>query len=210
LTLSGVIKNIQALKPTLQQVVELARNRIIRSRELEDLGVPRARLGDLVAEGKLIRIGRGLYTASDFPITADHSLALAAKRYPEAVVCLLSAAQFHGITQEMPAAVWMAVPRSARVPSPSDFQLRAVRVANDLFPFGIEEHDVEGTPVKIYSVARTVADCFKFRNRLGISVAVDVLQIVRFKRAATADQLWDAAKACRVLNVMRPYFEAIQ
>lgn len=196
------------LNPILQRVVESARNRIVRTRELEELGVARARLGELVAEGELVRVGRGLYTAPAFPITENHSLALAAKRYPEAVACLLSAAQFHGITQEMPAAVWMAVPRSARVPRPSDFQLRTIRVSDELFPFGIEEHEVEGTHVKIYSVARTVADCFKFRNRLGISVALDVLRIVRFKRAATADQLWDAAGACRVLGVMRPYFEA--
>lgn len=186
----------------------MARHRIVRPRELEKLGVPRARLGDLVAMGELVRVGRGLYTAADFPITEGHSLALAAKRYPDAVVCLLSAAQFHGITQEMPAAVWIAVPRSARVPRPSDFQLQAIRVSDDMFPFGIEEHEIEGTPVKVYSVARTVADCFRFRHRIGVSVAVDVLQIVRFKRAATADQLWDAAAACRVLNVMKPYFEA--
>ncbi len=195
---------------TTQRVVELARSRIIRTSELDELGVPRTSLGKLVASGELRRVGRGLYTAADFPITENHSLAIAAKRYPEVVVCLLSAAQFHGITQEMPAAVWMAVPRSARVPHPSDFQFRAVRISDALFPFGIEQHDIEGTPVKVYSVARTVADGFKFRNQLGISVAVNMLQVAWFKRAATADELWDAAKACRMLNIMRPYFDAIQ
>jgi predicted transcriptional regulator of viral defense system len=198
------------MKPAAHKIIDLARSKIVRSRDFEKLGIPRARLSEMVAKGELIRAGRGLYTAADFPITADHSLALAAKRYPEAVVCLLSAAQFHGITEEMPAAIWMAVPRSARVPRPSDFQLRAVRISDSLFAFGIEEHEVEGVPVKIYSVARTVADGFKFRNRLGISVAVNILQMAWVKRAATAGQLWDAAKACHVLNVMRPYFDAIQ
>lgn len=198
------------MEPKTRQMVDLARSRIIRPRDLDKLGVPRTRLGELVASGELRRVGRGLYTATDFPITENHSLAIAAKRYPEAVACLLSAAQFHGITQEMPAAVWMAVPRSARVPRPSDFQLRAVRISDALFPFGIENYDVEGTPVKVYSVARTVADGFKFRNQLGISVAVNLLQTTWFNRAATADELWDAAKACRMLNIMRPYFDAIQ
>jgi predicted transcriptional regulator of viral defense system len=191
-----------------REVVDLARTRIVRSRELEAQGVSRSLLRELVADGELIRVGRGLYTATDFPITESHSLAIAAKRYPEAVVCLLSAAQFHGITEEMPAAVWLAVPRSARVPRPSDFQIRAVRIKDELFPYGIEEHQVEGAKVQVYSVARTVADCFKFRNQLGISVAVDILQRAWLRREATADQLWDAAKACRMLNVMRPYFDA--
>lgn len=198
---------VQRVKP--DPAIELARSRIVRSSELEKLGVSRSRLGGLVARNELVRIGRGLYKAADSPITENHSLAIAAKRYPEAVVCLLSAAQFHGITQEMPAAVWMAVPRSTRVPRPSDFQLRVIRVKDDLFPSGIEDHLVEGTPVRVYSVARTVADCFKFRNQLGISVAVNILQLAWFKRAATADELWDAAKACRMLNIMKPYFDAI-
>ena len=197
------------MESTNRQVIDLARTRIVRPRELDELGVSRSRLGELVASGELRRVGRGLYTATDFPVTENHSLAIAAKRYPEAVVCLLSAAQFHGITLEMPAAVWMAVPRSARIPRPSDFQLRPVRISDDIFPFDIEKHDVEGTPVRIYSVARTVADGFKFRNQLGISVAVNLLQTAWFKRAATADELWDAAKACRMLNVMRPYFDAV-
>lgn len=196
--------------PITSQVVDLARQRIVRSRELEELGIARSRLSELVASGELIRIGRGLYTAADFPITENHSLAIAAKHYPTAVVCVLSAAQFHGITQEMPAAVWMAFPRSARVPRPSDFQLRAIRIKDDLFGYGVEDHVMEGIPVKVYSVARTVADCFKFRNQLGISVAVDILQIAWAKRAATSDELWDAAKTCRMLNVMRPYFDAIR
>ena len=192
-----------------QKIVEIARHQVVRPRDLEDLGMPRSVLSELVAEGKLIRSGRGLYTAADFPVTENHSLVLAAKRYPESVVCLLSAAQFHEITLELPAGVWLALPRNARIPHPPDLRLEPVRLSDDVFRFGIETHQLEGTEVRIYSAAKTVADCFKFRSRLGISVGVEVLREAWQKRKATADELWDAARACRMLNVMRPYFDAI-
>lgn len=158
---------IACVDSSSQNILRHARSGIIRPRDLEELGISRGRLGKLVESGELRRIGRGLYTATDSPITENHSLAIASKRYPNAVVCVLSAAQFHSITQEMPAAVWMAIPRGARVPRPTDFKLRPVRVSDRLFPFGIEEHKVEGLTIKVYSVARTVADGFKFRTGFG-------------------------------------------
>jgi predicted transcriptional regulator of viral defense system len=192
-----------------RKIMELARRQVLRPRDLENLGTPRSALTQLVAEGRLIHSGRGLYTAADFPVTENHSLALAARRYPESVICLLSAAQFHGITLELPAEVWLAMPRHARIPRPADLRLEPVRFSDGPFHFGIETHQLEGTEVRIYSAAKTVADCFKFRNRLGISVGVEMLREAWRKRKATADDLWDAARACRMLNVMRPYFDAI-
>jgi predicted transcriptional regulator of viral defense system len=197
------------MEPTTKRILELARSQVVRPRDLVELGVPRSVLSELVAGGELVRAGRGLYTAVDYPLTENHSLVLAAKRYPEAVACLLSAAQFHQITLELPAEVWLAFPRQARIPHPSDLQLKAVRLSEDVFSFGIETHRLEGVDVRIFSAAKTVADCFKFRNRLGISVAVEVLRETWRQKKATADELWDAAKACRMLNVMRPYFDAI-
>lgn len=197
------------MEPKTKRILELARSQVVRPRDLVELGVPRSVLTELVADGALLRAGRGLYTAPDYPITENHSLVLAAKRYPDSVVCLLSAAQFHQITLELPAEVWLAFPRQARIPHPTDIQLRAVRLSEDVFGFGIETHRLEGVDVRIYSAAKTVADCFKFRNRLGISVAVEVLRETWGQKKATADELWDAAKACRMLNVMRPYFDAI-
>ncbi|RYD34476.1 MAG: transcriptional regulator [Verrucomicrobiaceae bacterium] len=192
-----------------RKIIELARHQVVRPRDLQSLGIPRSALSGLVAEGKLIRSGRGLYTAADFPITENHSLVLAATRYPEAVICLLSAAQFHEITLELPAGVWLALPRHARIPRAGDLWLEPVRLSEEVFRFGIETRRLEGAEVRIYSAAKTVADCFKFRGRLGISVAVEALREAWRKRKATADELWDAARACRMLNVMRPYFDAI-
>lgn len=196
------------MEPITQRVLDLARSQVVRPRDLAELGAPRSVLSELVADGDLVRAGRGLYTAADYPMTENHSLVLAAKRYPEAVICLLSAAQFHQITLELPAAVWLAVPRHARTPNPSDLQLETVRVSDDVFNYGIETHQLEGTDLRIYSAAKTVADCFKFRNRIGVSVAVEVLREAWRQRKVTGDELWDAAKACRMLNVMRPYFDA--
>jgi len=119
------------MEPKTKRILELARSQVVRPRDLVELGVPRSVLTELVADGSLLRAGRGLYTAADYPNSENHSLVLAAKRYPEAVVCLLSAAHFHQITLELPAEVWLAFPRQARIPHPADIQLMAVRLSED-------------------------------------------------------------------------------
>jgi predicted transcriptional regulator of viral defense system len=192
------------------RIVKLANKKVVRSRDLKGIAAPRVKISRLVGQGKLHRVARGLYVSSDYSITENHSLVLAAKLHPKGVVCLLSAAQFHGITLEMPPAVWMAFPRGKNVPGPGDIPIKPVKVSESAFIYGIEQHHLEGTGVRIYSVAKTVADCFKFRNQIGISVAVEVLKEAWKHRKASADELWDAAKSCRMLNVMRPYFDTLQ
>lgn len=193
-----------------ERILELAGKKVLRSRDMPSAVAPRMKLSQLAGEGKLHRVARGLYVSPDYPLTENHSLVLAATLYPKGVICLLSAAQFHGITLEMPPVVWMAFPRGKSVPGPGDIPIKPVKVSEPVFAYGIERHQLEGVDVPIYSVARTVADCFKFRNQIGISVAVEVLKEATRRRKAKADELWDAAKACRMLNVMRPYFDTLQ
>ncbi|MEO8614824.1 MAG: type IV toxin-antitoxin system AbiEi family antitoxin domain-containing protein [Luteolibacter sp.] len=188
-----------------KQIVNLAHRKVVRPRDVKS----RVQISKLVDDGVLQRVGRGLYVSNKYPMTENHSLVLAAKRHPKGVVCLLSAAQFHGITLEMPPAVWMAFPRGKNVPQPGDIPIKPVKISESAFEFGIETHLLENTEVRIYSAAKTVADCFKFRSQVGVSVAVEILREAWSRRKVTADELWDAAKACRMLNVMRPYFDSL-
>jgi predicted transcriptional regulator of viral defense system len=192
------------------RIVKLANHKVVRSRDLKGIAAPRAKISQLVGEGKLHRVARGLYVSKDYPITENHSLVLAARLYPKGVVCLLSAAQFHGITLEMPPVVWMAFPRGKSVPGPGDIPIKPIKISEPAFAYGIEKHRLEGIEVRIYSVAKTVADGFKFRSQIGVSVAVEILKEAWKQRKVTADELWDAAKSCRMLNVMRPYFDTLQ
>ena len=191
------------------KLLERARTQVVRSRDLEELRVPRRTLGQLVARGDLLRTGRGLYVAADFDLTQNHSLALAAKRWPQAVVCLLSALQFHELTLELPADVWLAFPRGGSLPRCHDMMLRTFQMSDETFEEGIENHVIEGVNVRIYSAAKTVADCFKFRSQVGTNVAYEALRDAWTKRKATSSDLVRHAKLCRVYNVMRPYLETL-
>lgn len=142
-------------------------------------------------------------------VTENHSLAEAAQRVPHGVVCLLSALRFHGVTTELPHDVWMAIERSARRPKSPDLSLRIVRFSGQALTSGVEDHTIEGVDVNVYNLAKTVADCFKYRNKIGLDVAIEALRESRQNRRATMDDLWTYAKVCRVAGVMRPYLEAI-
>ena len=148
--------------------------------------------------------------APDADITEHHSLAEAAARVPTGVVCLLSALVFHGLSDEAPFEVWMAYQRGGARPRISELPVRLVVVSPAQFGWGVEKHVIEGVTVSITSPARTVADCFKHRNRIGLDVALAALRDYRRLRAGTLAELHDAAEVCRVANVMRPYLAAIQ
>src|SRR6187431_1392311 len=150
-------------------ILELARSRIVRPRDLRALNFPRQALSSLMRSGELVRTARGLYVAADFDLSEHHPLAEVAKRWPQAVICLLSALQFHELSLELPSEVWMAVPRGLS-PRSKDLRPRVVQISDNFFSSGIEIHTIEGVPVKIYSAARTVADCFKFRSQVGNAV----------------------------------------
>jgi len=192
-----------------QKILRLAgRLGIIRPRDVEAEGIPREYLYRLCANGAVTRVGRGLYALPDTLTSETVTLAEIAKRVPDAVVCLLSALQFHGLTTQIPHQVWIAIENKRWEPKCDYPPIELVRLTGRAFSFGGEEHEVNRVPVKVYSPAKTVADCFKFRNKIGLDVALEALRETWRTRKATMDELWEAAKVCRVANVMRPYMEA--
>jgi predicted transcriptional regulator of viral defense system len=155
------------------------------------------------------RQGRGLYVAKGHRYTADHALAQVAKRVPGGVVCLLSALRFHDLTTQLPAEVWVALPEKARRPRLDYPRLRVARFSGAALSEGIERHTTEGVEVRVYSAAKTVADCFKYRNKIGIDVAVEALKDFTRTHRGGANDLARFARICRVSRVMQPYLDAI-
>ncbi|MGO9084519.1 MAG: type IV toxin-antitoxin system AbiEi family antitoxin domain-containing protein [Candidatus Sulfotelmatobacter sp.] len=194
----------------LQKIMHYIREHgMVRPRDIEGIGLPREYLVRLHRQGKLNRSGRGIYTVPDANVTERHSYAEVAKRVPEAVVCLLSALAFHEITTQSPPSVWIALRKGARkpvLPSPS---LRIIRLSGPSLTEGIENHQVEGVPVRVYSAAKTVADCFKFRNKIGLDIAIEALKDCLRQKKANINEVYRYAKICRVSNVIRPYMEAL-
>jgi predicted transcriptional regulator of viral defense system len=196
-------------KPLQKIMHYIGKHGMVRPRDIEAIGLPREYLIRLHRQGKLNRSGRGIYTVPDANVTERHSYAEVAKRVPEAVICLLSALAFHEITTQSPPCVWIALRKGARkpvLPSPS---LRIVRLSGPSLTEGIDNHQVEGVPVRVYSAAKTVADCFKFRNKIGLDVAIEALKDCLRQKKASVNEIYRYAKLCRVSNVIRPYMEAL-
>lgn len=191
-------------------ILDLVRKRgLIRARDLEPLGLHRAALTRLVRQGALMRVGRGLYALPDRPVSEYMAFAEVARRYPKAVICLLSALRFHDLTTQSPFEVWLAIPNKARVPRLDYPPLRIVRFSDSALREAVEEHKIDGVPVRVTSVAKTVADCFKYRNKIGLDVALEALREAWSEQRVSMDELWRCARACRVSNVMRPYLESL-
>lgn len=188
----------------------LKRQPLLRPRDLRAIGVPRVVLTRMTAAGQLERIGRGLYRRPDAAVSEHESLLTVARRAPQAVFCLLSALQFHELTTQLPREVWIAMPRGSHVPKLDWPPLRMIQMSQATHAAGIETVEHDGVSLRVYAVAKTVADCFKYRNRIGLDVALEALREARAKRKATAADLWRYATVCRVANVMRPYLEAIE
>jgi len=182
---------------------------ILRARDLDAHDIPREYLRRLTERGDLVRLGRGLYQRADHDVTAQHSLAEAAKRVPKGVICLLSALRVHGLTTQNPFDVWMAIGHKDREPMVDYLSLRVVRMSGAARTEGVEDHEIEGVSVPVYGPAKTVADCFKFRTTVGTDVAIEALRDFHRKRAGTMDELWHYADICRVRTVIKPYMEAI-
>lgn len=193
-----------------RRVLRMVRERgVLRPRELEDEGIPRHSLDVLYRRGKVERAGRGLYIPVDADMTENHGLVLACKRVPHGVVCLLSALRFHELTTQLPFEVWMMIDGKSRPPVHQWPPLRIMRSSGAALSFGVEEHPAEGSVIRVYSVAKTVADCFKYRNKVGLDVAIEALRDAWRGRRATMDQLWEAAKVCRMRRVMEPYLQSL-
>jgi predicted transcriptional regulator of viral defense system len=182
---------------------------VVRPTDLEARGIPRQRMYRLVRKGQVTRHARGIYAAADHPYTAEHSLAQVAKRVPTGVICLLTALRFHGLTTQNPADVWIALPEKARKPKLDHPRLRVTRFSGPALTEGAEAHHIEGVDVRIYSAAKTVADCFKYRNKVGIDVTVEALRDFTRRYRGGATELARFARICRVTRVMQPYLDSI-
>ena len=197
-------------KAGTEEILDFVREAgLVRPRDLESAGVLGGSLAQLAQRGLLDRLGRGLYALPGAAPSEHRSLAEVSKRTPRGVVCLLSALRFHGLTTQAPAEVWLAIGPKDRTPRPEGVRLRIVRVSGEARDAGVETHVVEGVPVRVYAAAKTVADCFKFRNKIGTDIAVEALRDCLEQRRCTADELFEYARVCRVSRVMRPYMEAL-
>lgn len=187
----------------------LAERGIARLAELRNAGVTAATVSRMERDGEVIRLARGLYQLPDAELAANHSLAEVAKRVPKAVICLVSALAFHGLTDQLPRHVWLAIGRKDWAPKPDGTPIRIVRFTESLLNEGIETHTVEGVPIKIFGVAKTVADCFRYRNKIGLSVAIEGLQEALRQRRAAPGEIAVQADRGGVGTVIRPYLQAL-
>lgn len=182
---------------------------VFRARDFTAAGIARTYIQRLCNEGLLVRVGRGLYEVADADIEAEHSLLEVSRAMPHGVVCLPSALRFHGLTTQIPHKVWMTIGPGKWVPRKPPVKLSIIRATGAALSEGVERHKVEGIEVPIYSAAKTVADCFKHRRKMGIDVAIEALRDCLRERKSTVSELWKYAGVCRVRNVMRPYLEAL-
>jgi predicted transcriptional regulator of viral defense system len=199
------MRTIDLERKTLEAVRRLG---VARPRDLTRLGLRRQYVQRLAERGALVRIARGLYAVPDAQISAHRSLAEVARAVPAATVCLLSALRFHGLTTQAPPEVWIALGVHAWKPRRTPFPVRTVYFSGAALTEGVETHKIDSVPVHIYSAAKTVADCFKYRNKIGVEIAVEALKDYLKKYRRGGDVLWRFAKICRVSNVMRPYLDA--
>lgn len=183
---------------------------ILRPRDLREYNIPRIYLTRMCKKGLLERVERGIYTLADVEPSENYTLAQIGKRIPEGVICLLSALQFHEITTQQPFEVWVAVDMKGRHPKIINLPVRIVRFSGDALTEGIERHLIDDVPVKVYNPSKTVADCFKYRNKIGLDVALESLRACRLSKKCSHEELWYYAKICRVTNIMRPYLEFIK
>jgi predicted transcriptional regulator of viral defense system len=182
---------------------------IARLAELRAAGVTAATVSRMERDGEIVRLARGLYQLPDALLDAHHSLAEAAKRLPKGVVCLVSALALHGLTDQLPKKVWMAIGKSDWSPTADGVPIRVVRFTDSLLVESVEIHEIEGVSVKVFSVAKTVADCFRHRSKIGLSVAIEGLQEALRQRKATPAEIARQADRGGVSTVIRPYLEAL-
>ncbi len=201
----------QSRNPTLEQaVLALAQHQpLLRARDLAEHALPTIVLSRLVEAGKLERIARGVYSLPGRALSEHRSLAEVALRAPRGVVCLLSALRIHEIGTQAPFEVWLAIPHHSPTPRMEQPALRVVRMSGAALTEGIEPVDIDGVMVPVFNADKTVADCFKYRNKIGLDVALEALRDGWAQRKLTMDALWHYATVDRVANVMRPYLESV-
>jgi predicted transcriptional regulator of viral defense system len=197
-------------KTRAEQILALAhRHGLLRPRDLAAHGIPREHLVRLHRRGILDRPTRGIYVLADAEPSEQQSTVEACKRVPHGVVCLLSALRFHQLTTQAPHEVWLAIGDKAWLPKLVYPPLRIVRFSRPALRTGVEEHVLQGVPIRVTEPARTVVDCFKYRNKIGLDVAIEALRDCWRQKKATMDELHRAARFRRMANVMRPYLESL-
>lgn len=187
----------------------IKRKGLVTPADLARLDIPRGYLARLSHRGLVRQVGRGLYAWPDLDLGEHQSLLEAARLVPAGVICLLSALQFHGLTTQVPHEVWLALPPGAWRPSPAHLKLRVSRFSGRAFSYGIRVRRERGIPLRVYSPAKTVVDCFKFRNKVGLDVAIEALREGLRGRLFAVDELWEAAGVVRMREILRPYLEAV-
>lgn len=183
---------------------------VLRTRDLIEAGLHPEQIRRYTQSGKLEKVGRGQYIIPGETLPDDMGLVMVTTASPTAVVCLLTALRVHQIGTQAPSEIWIAIDRRAAKPRIASPPTRIVRFSGAAYSFGIEIRELSGVPVRLYSAAKTVADCFKYRNKIGLDIAVEALRDGLSRRLFTRDSLWEAACVCRVSRVMRPYLEALQ
>jgi len=197
-------------KTKRQRVIQLLnKRRFLRPRDLDEFNISREYLNKLYAEGVLERPCRGLYVLPDSQPSEHRTIVEACKLVPKGIVCLLTALRIHELTTESPFEVWMAIGEKDRKPKTDYPPIRIVRHSGQSLSYGVKTRKIEGVKVSVYSPAKTVADCFKYRNKIGLDVAIEALRDCRIQKKASNDEIWKAAKVCRMANVMRPYMESV-
>ena len=186
-----------------------AKQPALSARELSAAGIPARTVSRMASSGQVRRVGRGLYTGADGSPSVHQSAIEVTRQAPKAVVCLLSALEIHGIGVQSPFEVWIALPAGTHAPKGTRFTLRVTRLSGAAFSEGIETVALDGAPVRVYSLAKTITDCFKLRSKVGLDVALEALREAWQQRKVTMDDLWRYAKVNRMTNVMRPYLEAM-
>ena len=201
---------MQTADTQAQRVLDLASQRgMLRASHLQELGIARVVLSRLTASGQLERVGRGVYRLPERQGAEHESLATIAVKVPQAVFCLLTALQIHELTTQLPRQVWIAMPQGSHVPKMDYPPVKMVQFSGEAYGQGIEVVRADQVELRVYGVAKTVADCFKHRNKVGLDVAIEALKEALAANKTNSNDLWRFAKICRVANVMRPYLEAL-
>jgi predicted transcriptional regulator of viral defense system len=204
----------------IEKLLELAAlKQTLRPQDLERAGIPRNYLGKLASRGKLQKLARGLYTTNRIAPPENISLLEVSHRLSKGVICLLSALRFHDIGTQSPSEIWIALPQRYRwnpkvggtghQPRLRYPPVRIVRFSEEALQFGVQKHRIGERTIRVFSPAKTVADCFKFRNKIGTDVAIEALRESYRQKKASMDEVWRAAEVCRVTNVIRPYMESL-
>ena len=181
----------------------------LRMSEAVRYGISRYSLYKMRDDGDIEQISRGLYRLVDLPPISNPDIVTVSLRFPNAVICLISALSYHGITTQIPHVISVAIDRNSRIPSLNSPPIQAYKFSGEAFKAGIEKHQLDGVSVQIYCVEKTLADCFKYRNKLGMDVVLEALKLYKSQKIFKLDKLMEYAKICRVEKVMKPYLEAV-